>query len=729
MALKLSKEEIEEARKAVPEESPFKLSAEEIEEAKAAVPDVKEPSALDKAETLLRGGISGLTFGLADPVVAGAEALIRKGVEKLPIGPSEEEIIAAGLEPTPEPSLGELYSQAQARYAGMKEELPGYDIAGQIAGGFSPVGPAAAAFKAVKGAAKAVPVLGKSAVARGVLEGGLYAAGTAGARQAVQGVTGYEGEPEAPLKEQIELGTLVGGAFPAAGALVRGVKTVGKAGMNTLLGIKEKTLERFLNRADDVINAKSKEEIVERAKAAVDDIKQRASVAKLDLTDEVTTGLGVLKQKIIDASENAYAALEASDKKVPLSVVKNALKEAGNELEKPGMVGGAVQDAKQKLSNFINSLEGLPEELDGVTLKRVLRSLDDDLEFLSQGEFAKSRAQSVMTKARGNVDGVLKSAFPSYAEAIKPVRDLAQFHTEVMQNFKKPEQIFSSLSRFGKPGQEIKDARLKRLFQETGVDPDRFRRAQAEADFLKNFTDNASIENKVKGMMGERSEALRAQWKALSEGSGEDFLQFIEDLSTKTQFESEFLRGSRNVNLWTVMLGGGGAAVGGGLPGAIMGAAIGATIDKYGPKMGQQVLGAYAKVRGMPTIDKVRKAFDGLPKQVVDEAIDGFKRTVINTQSDAERTFIPEEMRGQVGSEIKNSDALSDVEKARLMISLVKRGEIDSQSFKKIIVGREKVEPEMKVNPSMEQFLRKKPQPVDLNKATDFIKGKRAEEY
>lgn len=721
--IKFSPDEIEEAKKAVT----ISFSPDEIEEAQAKVPTPKpEPSGLEKTETFLRSGVSGLTAGLSEPVVSGLSALISKGVEKLPIGPSDEEMIAAGLNPRAEPTLEELYKADVEQRKALKEQLPGYDVSGEVLGSLSPVGPAAAAFKGIQGAVKAIPGVAKLGMAAPVVEGALTSGGYAGsqalARKAALEPTGFvePGEEEGAL-EQAKTGALLGAAIPGAGAILKGAAKGAKMGLVAGLGLKPKTIERFLERPESVMNAKSNAEIVEKAKETVERIKKEAVNAKRDLTDDISTGLGVLKQRIIEASDEAYKVLEANPKKVSKDTVLNAIKSAKSSLEQPGMVGEAVNTAKSKINNFINDLQGLEDEIDGVTLKRIVKSLDNEIDnFGPMGAFASTTSEGAMKQARGNVDKLLKSEFKGYEEAIAPVRNLAQFHTEVFKDFSKPEKVFSSLSRFGKPGQEIKDERLKRLFKETNVDPDRFRKAQEDAEFFKNWSDHASVEKKAIGMMNEKSEALRQQWQKLSELSTDDFIRQLEDLSTKTQFEQEFLRGSRNVNFWTAIGGGAGSILGGGIPGAIMGAAMGATVDKYGPKMGQQVLASYAKVRGLPTVQKVKQAFDSVPDSIKKDAVDGFVRAMTTANRETEPTFIPSQYRQEVFNTIKFSPGLSPLEKAKMQTSLMRDGTVPN--FNKVIFSGDKAPQRIPLN--MEQS-GKKPQPPSLENVTDFIKAKR----
>ncbi len=714
--LKFSKEEIEDAKKAV---SSFTFSPDEIAEAKMAVTS-REPTTSEKIETAGRGVLSGMSFGASEPVVSGINALIGKGIEEY-FRRKEE---AEGIPQEAPKSLGQLYDEDVEKRRQLKDSATGANIAGELAGAISPGGAAGLVMKGAKAAFKGAGLaskLGKVApIAQEAFAGASMGAAQGLSDKAIGEASGFvlPGEKDS-IGTQAMLGGSLGAVIPGASAVVKAVGSGAKGAMTTFFGVRPEVVTRFLANPEAVMNAKSPVEITELAQRAVEKIKQTASVNKLDLTDDVATGLGVLKKQIMDASENAYSTLEMSDAKVAKNAVISAVKSAGSELEKFGNVGPSVQSAKEKIANFANDLAGLPDDVDGVTLKRIVKSLDDDLTFLGQGEFAGSRSQAVMLKARGNVDELLKSTHPAYREAIKPVRDLAQFHDEVFNQLKTPEKVFTSLTKLGKPGQEIKDQKLEKFFKQTNIDQERFRQAQADADMFQNWDKLSTAETKVKSMMGERSEAIKTQFKRLSELSGTDFIKEIENIGTKSAFEQEFLRGSRNVNLWGVLGGGAGAALGAGVPGAIVGGVVGSIIDKKGPQIAQQVLAGYSKLRGTPTVAKIRQVFSELPKDVVQEIEDAFIRSVVMQSSDVDPTFIPAQHRKQVSKDISEAKHLSPTEKAKMIKSLNKFGEVPA--FKRVL-GAPSKSTRRDEKTTLEEVLKGKP-------SGETSKGNGLEEY
>jgi hypothetical protein len=118
---------------------------------------------------------------------------------------------------------------------------------------------------------------------------------------------------------------------------------------------------------------------------------------------------------------------------------------------------------------------------------------------------------------------------------------------------------------------------------------------------------------------GKNAIEVTKQLDAISEATGINFPEALKNRKFADAFEKGYMNGSRNVNLWTIIgaLFGGKAAGGGqqlgvnfsqlpALSGA--GAAVGATIDKMGPKMAQKSLDAYMALRDSKYADLLLQA-------------------------------------------------------------------------------------------------------------------------
>lgn len=110
-------------------------------------------------------------------------------------------------------------------------------------------------------------------------------------------------------------------------------------------------------------------------------------------------------------------------------------------------------------------------------------------------------------------------------------------------------------------------------------------------------------ENIIRSLMGPPGKRIetRRMIEQLSKVSEKDFLNIIDDARAAQQFSGEYRNGSRNVNLFSIL-----GFFSGGFAGGSIGAAIGATVDKFGGKMAQSILDAALKIKGAPTVSKIK---------------------------------------------------------------------------------------------------------------------------
>jgi polyhydroxyalkanoate synthesis regulator phasin len=214
-----------------------------------------------------------------------------------------------------------------------------------------------------------------------------------------------------------------------------------------------------------------------------------------------------------------------------------------------------------------------------------------------------------------------------------------------------------------------------------------------------------SVEDKLNSAMTGKK-FVREQLKELGKMGDEDFVEAVDNLRVIESFNKDATRGSRNVNLWSVLSFGGGAAAGGvmgGPVGAAFGAVTGALMDKYGPRATKQLLLATSAIKGRPTVRKLM--LENVPKELAEEVIEQLYRT--GTQQKvlrdtkkgkkgralwAEQGF--EKLIDSVGREdgirlYENKDKLSSSQKRQLVeLSRLKK---NSKAFKdlrdKIIKG------------------------------------------
>lgn len=195
-------------------------------------------------------------------------------------------------------------------------------------------------------------------------------------------------------------------------------------------------------------------------------------------------------------------------------------------------------------------------------------------------------------------------------------------------------------------------------------------------------------------VLNERNPEYDKYLKNLTQLSGQDFNQLINDLRLAQQFNKEFKIGSRNVNLWAIGSGATHFAFTGDPITAMMssglGATFGALVDRFGPKMTQAVLDRYLKIKGAPTIQKIDQVFSDLPKEITQQLKNDFIRT-FPVASDEQVQVKPNE-KPQLIEDIKNSN-LSTLKKAKLLYNLNKKSEIYSNDLASIMFNRKENKP------------------------------------
>jgi len=181
--------------------------------------------------------------------------------------------------------------------------------------------------------------------------------------------------------------------------------------------------------------------------------------------------------------------------------------------------------------------------------------------------------------------------------------------------------------------------------------------------------------------------ALRQQFEKLGAMTDEDFINLVEQMQVVGQFDKTFLRGSRNVNLWTALgyaaqeigtrsgMGMVTGAVTGGVPGIVMGSVLGATMDIYGPKMTKNILNQVIRIKGIPTPRKIQEL--SLPPQVKKDLIRQFEVYALTALA-SQPVKVAQEDIPLVREDIRRNMDMNKLEKAKAINALNRRGEINN---------------------------------------------------
>lgn len=708
-------------RQALIEEIERKRLIQQIEQARAAqaAPQVAEPGLGAQMQAGLEAFGKAATFGQLPKMQAGLQQLI-------PEDEATQRLREQGFN-IQGPTFEQVVAAQEARQAQQAEQFPITTGIGTGAGLLAGGGAAGAGLRAVGRAAlpRAAAALGTAAEGGGAAGLGARAL-TTGAESA--GLAAIEPTLEGDLPGAVQAaqeGGVIGAAFPVAGAALRKVPGLGKKAISAATGVSEEAQSKYLANADRIKKA-TLDEVSEAATKSVQRIKDAASKSKLDTVDQIQLALQGGKQKVIQASQEAFDILDNANLRVDKGKLIRTLEDQKKALSGAGQVGPSNAQARKALDNLIGDLQTQPDTFTGPDVKRLLQSLDDSIGELNTatGGFTGTTERALVNARRAIDQGILKNQVPAYAEKMKEVANLTEFQKIASKELGKPEKAYNALSRLEKPGREIKDETLKRLAQSEGVDLTRFRRAQEAADVVKTFNE-ANMKDKIKSLVSGRSEQIKQAFQKVSELSDDDFIQMADDLAINNEFEREFIRGSRNVNLWGLI----GAAASenrlagvGLLTGGAAGAMIGSVLDKFGPKIAKKMLEQVAAVKGTPTVSKIRAM--QLPQRAIKFLEDDFRRAYLVSQSD-EPVPVPPSQRPVLKRDISASDSLSPVDKAKMVSRINSHGELPMPS--KLLSDGGKYEAPQ---PNLTDETKKPQQPArSIRDIADFAKLRRPKEF
>lgn len=206
--------------------------------------------------------------------------------------------------------------------------------------------------------------------------------------------------------------------------------------------------------------------------------------------------------------------------------------------------------------------------------------------------------------------GALKEALPETKELRTAEGKLALAKREAKPKFIR-EQVKSS-PQFRK--MKLSDAELAK--------------AQDLKQRMAGWTEQ-NVDSKINQVMRNKK-FVQKQLEELGKLSDKNFLDQVEKMQVAEAFTKDATRGSRNVNLWSIIgLAGGGSVIGGPY-GAALGAALGAMSDKYGPRATKQILLAASRMT-KPTVAAFQKY--KVPKKVAEEMIELLKGTALASQA------------------------------------------------------------------------------------------------
>ena len=607
--------------------------------------EVQQPGFLEQQAKGLVGGLASVPF--APEILAGAEQLVDPAVEAF-----------TGVD-LPDETFEERAERFGGTIEGLKEQAPTAAGVGELAGLLGAVGPAAgraAAGLVGKAAPKLAPGLARSTAVAGT-EGALMGAvETRGDLEAAQEAAG------------------ISAAFPIAGRAIKGIGNFAKMGLRGASGVPDEVLDRYVKAPDEIEGALGKEAIKQRVDDAVSGVRELAESTELNAIDAIQEGLESTQRRLGESSQRSYDILRESPAQVPTGSILQSIDEQIASLVRRGGAepfGPDSREALDQLRSLRASLGDAPELLDGEQSKALIQEIDQALDFAQRpGQFSSKTTQK-LGQVRQSIDNAIKEQVPEYAAQMEEVSGLARLRSEAAQALDTPEKAKRVLRSSGVDKLPERRA-LDEIAARENINLEAYRRAQADLADFKNW-DGMQSAGKIDALASGRNPEIKDRFQRLAQLSDFDFERQIRNMSDQAEFEKSFIRGSRNVNLWSLLgyMGAGGAI--GGVPGAL----AGAFMDMYGPAVAKQVLKGAIRIQGIPTVRKINQlAVSPAAKKVLK---DDLRRLVVGVSIDEPVAVEPEDV-AIYEKDIKALD-IPSTQKAVMLDELYKNNQVVMKPF------------------------------------------------
>lgn len=278
-----------------------------------------------------------------------------------------------------------------------------------------------------------------------------------------------------------------------------------------------------------------------------------------------------------------------------------------------------------ELQAGIDSLLVAQRKLKDPAAMKKLRSEMPESQVIGQAEQKLTQAKRMETPAKATeirstlqnqpAMKVIKESLPEAAELNKAVNKL------------------KAMKKAGQPSR-IRNQILKSTeFAKAQSAQARMKKANELYRKFKSFSGEGSAESKLTAVSRGKIKATD-QLRELSKLADKDFEGMVSAWADASAFERTAFNGSRNVNLWSILLYYGGAGLTGAITagpvGAALGAALGGTMDRYGPALTKKVLDG---IVGIKQVNEAALKKLDLPENIKAELIQGFRNAVVQQQA------------------------------------------------------------------------------------------------
>jgi hypothetical protein len=404
--------------------------------------------------------------------------------------------------------------------------------------------------------------------------------------------------------------------------------------------------------ADDLdTKAGSLKSLKERArelKQTADDAfqveRERLSKARPpeEMAESIQESMESIRGDLAKRSSDAFNILNEQGIVFKRQPLKAAVTRQLNDMKVAGKVptvGPAASAYKQveSLEKFINSF-GKQEEIPAGYVKEIIQNIDQASKAAYDPFNRNDVAANALADVRRSFDKTLKAESPEYAQVMSELAPQAKFYNDLDKIFKDPDKIKSVLrmasnpdSSQGRQAMILLKSMDQRLGTKYSQDINGYLKAQntlksveglrgvreslpetadlmagrkaiegAETDLTEaklwaepfSKLGPANTEGMLKKQMFGRDIEGRKALDELGEREGQDFGKMLQDTATRDTFLKDSTQGSRKTNLGGMVGKGTGLVFGEGV-----GAAVGATVDKYGGRIYKKALDSTTDIK------------------------------------------------------------------------------------------------------------------------------------
>ncbi len=375
-----------------------------------------------------------------------------------------------------------------------------------------------------------------------------------------------------------------------------------------------------------------------------------------DAGDHAAAAVDALHKKITEGSTKAWDVLDKSDKTISLKGFLNKAEELAKDIEAGGTMEARAQadHIRKEVQGTINQFG---PDVSGPQAKGIIQGYEKKAKWVYGAADFDNKMSGSYKQLRYELDSTLKDAVPEYRKAMEPLAKDVQLigklrrygtpeqartaikglkdptayknnipllreledrtgskFTHDIEPYANPEardRLLKSIPEYAKAEQTaadlaaMKDPRTRQAMQDLitkSEEAKAFAKAQtqhavslAEQSKLKGITPLNIVDKLKKASVPGANPHLEEQLKNIPAFKGKTLPDIMNLMRVSQTFDKSAVRGSRMANIGAAVMAGLGSMLNIAVPGAGLGAAMGAYVDTNGPKLAKKALDSYMR--------------------------------------------------------------------------------------------------------------------------------------